>query len=343
MKFPEHFPLKTTGAFIVILIFVLSGIFIAINGIPNSSSTNDQTLTYGDFVGGLTTAGIMSSENLWATNGMSVRVNNYTTPNDLATALIKGEVDITTGTPETYAKLNTNSSIGFKIIGEEYVLLQEVIVRNDSNFHSLTDLKGKNVGALTYSGTFSYFSSLCDQLYNITHVNTYFHIVNNNPSVLIQALADKQLDAIILWQPDIAKAEADYPNFVPLITFQQMYEQVSGNSNIPPMVLWFASNNAIKTKSAELKQFMDLQKKVVGYFSTNSSLIIDSFKKYFHYNDNEATTLFNQVKDKFRPYTLSTDLIANIRANWEIFYDHGKSGYLTQDPSSLPDSCFVYL
>ncbi len=343
MKLPEHFPIKTAGVLVIILVIVLSGVFIAINGIPFTSKDNSQKLIYGDFVGGLTTAGVMESENLWAKNGMSVTVNNYTAPNDLANALQLNEVDITTGTPETYAKLNSQNNINFKIIGEEYVLLQEVIIRNDSNFHKLTDLQGKKLGVLTSSGTFSYFSSLVSQLYNISDVNSYFQIVNDPPAVLIDALESKQLDAIILWQPDVAKAETIYPNLVPLITFQDMYEQVSGNTNIPPMVLWFASNNALQTKAAELKKFMDLQKTVVGYFTTNASLIKDSFKKYFNYNDNEANNLFSQVKDKFRPYTLNSTVIDSIRNNWEIFYDHGKSQYITKDPALLPDSCFVIL
>ena len=216
-------------------------------------------------------------------------------------------------------------------------------MRNDSNFHSITDLYGKKVGVLTSSGTFSYFTSLVNQLYNITDVNTYFQIVNSAPSILIDSLATDQLDAIILWQPDIAKAFSLHPNFKSLISFEDMYKSITNDTIVPPMVLWFASNNAIEHKQAELKQFMNLQKIVVGYFSTNSSLVISSFKSYFNYNDNEANNLFNQVKDKFRPYTLNSTVISIIRNDWVVFYNKGNNSYLTADPALLPDSCFVIL
>ncbi len=335
----QNFPLKTVGIMVIVLLSIFTGIFIFVN----LNHTDSNTLVYGDYVGGLTTAGIMEAQNLWQQNNMSVKVNNYTSPNLISTALLKNEVDITTGTPETYAKLNQDG-IHFKIIGEEYALLQEVIVRNDSSFKNITDLKGKSIGVLKASGTYSYFSSLVDQVYNISNVETYFKMVNGYPSVLIDSLAKGQLDAIILWQPDIAKAFTLHPEFKTLTTFQDMYKQIEGNSaTIPPMVLWFASENAIQNKAVQLKQFMELQKKVVENFNTNPDMIKSAFKSYFGYDDITATNLFNQVKDKFVPYTLNDTVINTIRTDWKVFWNNGNCQYLTQDPTLLPKSVFVTL
>ena len=134
----KNFPVRTAGILVIVLIVALSSIYIVINGFPGTQIDKSQTLVYGDYVGGLTTAGIMSSANLWENNNMSVQMNNYTTPNDLATALLKNEVDITTGTPETYAKLNQDG-VHFKIVGQEYALLQEIIVKNDSGINTIQE------------------------------------------------------------------------------------------------------------------------------------------------------------------------------------------------------------
>lgn len=335
----RNFPLKTVGIMVVILVSVFAGVYVY----TSLKHTDSNTLIYGDYVGGLTTAGIMEAKNLWQKNNMSVQVNNYTSPNLISTALLKNEVDITTGTPETYAKLNQDG-VHFKIIGQEYALLQEIIVRNDSGFKNLTSLKGMRIGVLKASGTYSYFSSLVDQVYNITNVETYFQMVNGYPSVLIDQLAKGQLDAIILWQPDIAKALTLHPEFTVLTTFQDMYKQIEGNTaTIPPMVLWFASENALQHKAAQLKQFMELQKQVVEDFTTHPDMIISAFKGYFGYDNVTATNLFNQVKDKFVPYTLNSTVINVVRTDWKVFWNNGKCTYLSQDPNTLPDSVFVTL
>ena len=66
----------------------MAGVFVIINGITGNQQDNQKTLVYCDFVGGLTTAGIMATQHLWQFNNMSVVINNYTTPKDLAQALI---------------------------------------------------------------------------------------------------------------------------------------------------------------------------------------------------------------------------------------------------------------
>ena len=337
----KNLPLKAIGFGVIALLIVVLGAFISFQAL---NVTSEKELVVGEFVGGLTTMSIMRAQSLWEKYNVKVTVKSFTTPNALATALMNGEVDVTTGTPETYAKLNSNGTINFYIIGVEYTLLQQIVVKNDSGITSIQDLAGKKIGVLKASGTYALFQSFMDQIYGISDVETNFfsEVVNGFPGALIDSLARGDIDAAILWEPDISKAKAQYPSFKTLVTFEDLYRQASNTTDTAPMVLWFASKKAVETKSSLIKKFLDSQKEAVEIIRNQA----ESAKQAFLADTNLGLTnesveiLYSAVKGKFMEYTLTASVKDSIRAVWKVFYNGGQSFYLTEDPSKLPDTVF---
>ncbi len=335
----KNIPYKAIGLGLLVVLIIMAGSFLAFQSLFKSSP---DELVVGEFVGGLTTMSIMRNQGLWEKYDVTVVVKQFTTPNALATALIKGEVDVTTGTPETYARLNEASNITFRIIGVEYTLLQQVLVRNDSGINSITDLQGKKIGVLTASGTYALFQSLMDKVHGIDDVESYFQVVNGFPGALIDSLINKEIDAAILWEPDISKAKTLDEDLKTLVTFEDLYKQATNSTESAPMVLWFASNKAISEKAELIQRFLEAQQEAVQIIKNDvekakTSLLND---QNLGLDQTSVGLLYEAVKDKFMEYTLTTNVKTAIRNAWNVFYNDGKSTYLTQDPSTLPDSVF---
>ncbi len=331
--------MKALGIGFLVVIIIFAGAFVVFQTLFSSSP---EELVVGEFVGGLTTMSIMKDQGLWEKHGVNVVVKEFTTPNALATAIIKGEVDVTTGTPETYARLNTETNISFRIIGVEYTLLQEILVKNDSGITSITDLQGKKIGVLTASGTYALFQSLMDKVYNIDDVESYFQIVNGFPGALINSLINGEIDAAILWQPDIAKAKALDPSLTTLITYEELYKQAANTTESAPMVLWFASNKAIEEKGALINKFLEAQKEAVQIIKNDTTTAKNAFlnDENIDLNETSVDLLYEATKDKFMEYPLTDSVKASVRKAWDVFYNNGHGTYLTEDPSSLPDEVF---
>ncbi len=335
----KNFPLKTLGLAFFAVVIIIVGAFATFQVFFASSP---EELVVGEFVGGLTTMSIMRDQGLWEEQGLSVVVKQFTTPNALATALVKGEVDVTTGTPETYARLNTATNMSFRIIGVEYTLLQQILVRNDSGITSITDLQGRKVGVLTASGTYALFQSLMDKVYGISDVESYFQIVNGFPGALINSLMNGEIDAAILWEPDISKAKTMDPRLTTLVTFESLYMQAANVTESAPMVLWFASVKAIEEKSDLITKFLAAQKEAVRIITNEPSTAKNAFlnDENLGLNDTSVSILYDAVKDRFMEYPLTESVKSRIKTVWDVFYNNGKSTYLTEDPSSLPDDVF---
>lgn len=137
---------------------------------------------------------------------LKVELGSYSSGADILKAFLAGRVDVGNGGSGRLVTMAAQQPDQFYIVaanqygGDRY----GVIVAKDSPIKSVEELKGKKIGAVTGSGTYSTFRVLLDRM---GMKESDFQIVNMKVEDLRAAVQQGIIDAAVAWEPHVAIAE----------------------------------------------------------------------------------------------------------------------------------------
>ena len=149
---------------------------------------------------------VYTSRDWGARYKLKVELGSYSSGADILKAFLAGRVDIGNGGSGRLVTMAAQQPDQFYIVaanqygGDRY----GVIVAKDSPIKTVEELKGKKVGAVTGSGTYSTFRVLLDRM---GMKESDFQIVNMKVEDLRAAVQQGIIDAAVAWEPHVAIAE----------------------------------------------------------------------------------------------------------------------------------------
>ena len=289
-------------------------------------------------LGGISTLDVMEKKNIAEKYGLNLTVLRLQKTPDILAALSKGEVDAAIIPAEMAAKL-IQDGIDIVIFAIDMFQNQAILTKAFENT-DVGDLKGKVIGALLASGTYKMFKAYMSTVYGLEVKELVsgespdpnkINVINVVPSQIIDALVTGGVDAIVIWEPFVSKAVVNYEAKI-LKTFVDMWKD-SGRSGKPVMLVWVArkelANSDILVKLAKARE--EAAREWVNEKTNTVSILVN----LYNLDLDVANYLYNRVEICL--INLNTTLIESIRQIWWLAW---KGGYLTEDPSNIPDSVF---
>jgi NitT/TauT family transport system substrate-binding protein len=147
---------------------------------------------------------IADKQGFFEQNGLKVILRNYDTGVESNNALLKGEVDIATGSEYPLVRMAfQNSSVqAISVINKSEI--QYLVARKDHSIENAPDLKGKTIALV--KGTISEF--YLNRFLSLNGINAN-DVTTFNMTLMqsIDALVNGDVDAIVNWQPYTNSAE----------------------------------------------------------------------------------------------------------------------------------------
>lgn len=149
---------------------------------------------------------VYTAKDWGARYNLKVELGSYSSGADILKAFVAGRVDIGNGGSGRLVTMAAQQPDQFYIVaanqygGDRY----GVIVATDSPIKTVEELKGKKVGAVTGSGTYSTFRVYLDRN---GLKESDFQIVNMKVEDLRAAVQQGIIDAAVAWEPHVAIAE----------------------------------------------------------------------------------------------------------------------------------------
>lgn len=137
---------------------------------------------------------------------LKLDLSSYSSGADSLKAFLAGRVDVANGGSARLVTMAAQQPETFYIVaanqygGDRY----GVIVRSDSPYKAIQDLKGKKLGAVTGSGTYNTFRVFLEKN---GLKESDFQIVNMKVEDLRAAVQRGIIDAAVAWEPHVAIAE----------------------------------------------------------------------------------------------------------------------------------------
>ena len=213
---------------------------------------------------------------------INVTVVRLGTPPQLVDALIKGDVDLAV-LPVELAAVAINKGADAYIIAIDYDMNQAIIARSDSGIKTPEDLRGRKVAAVVGSGTYAMFKALMKEVYGLdVGVGEGYdvEIVNLAPPQVVDALANGDVDAAVIWEPLVSLAVEKH-NAVIVATLADLWRQYIGDSEAPaPMLAWVATGKIVSDKtllSAVLEAHYRAAEKWVSQRDWTVSILVDLY------------------------------------------------------------------
>lgn len=214
--------------------------------------------------------------------GINVTVIRLGTPPQLVDALIKGDVDLAV-LPVELAAVAINKGADAYIIAIDYDMNQAIIARPDSGITSPEDLRGKKVAAVVGSGTYAMFKALMKEVYGLSvGVGEGYdvEIVSLAPPQVVDALANGDVDAAVIWEPLVSLAVKKHGAVV-VATLADLWRQYLGDPQAPaPMLAWVASSKIVEDKellSAVLEAHYRAAEKWVSQRDWTISMLVELY------------------------------------------------------------------
>ncbi|MCE4609024.1 MAG: ABC transporter substrate-binding protein [Desulfurococcales archaeon] len=325
---------------IMIIIIIVAGALIYTVTSPQKESqetTEKYTIRTATLQGGISTLDIIEQNNLLESTGYGLKVLRLQKTPDIIAALANNETDLVVVPAEMAAKLIEQGG-DYYIVAVDMLQNQAILVV-DNNITSPADLTGKLVGAVVASGTYKVFKAYMQTVYNLTVVESdqpqpgVVSVVNVPPGSIIDALLNKQVDAVVIWEPLVSIGVTKGAKI--LVSFSELWQE-AGLEGQPVMLVWLARGDFVENHPDALEAFLEARSQAAETWINDMQETKQIIVSLYNLDDATFNTMYNRtviVADKY----LSDELIDSIRTEWWLAW---KGGYLEQDPANIPDTVF---
>lgn len=179
-----------------------------------------------------------------------------------------------------------------------FLSMNRIIVRKDSPYHDIRDLKGKRFGQYGWaSGGTTQFQVLAKSLYDIDVAKDFQNIIAR-PAALVALLDRKDVDFINLYEPLVMKLLATGEYRVVTEAFSDMWKKKSGQ----PLIMTFltAHDDWLATHLDEVKKIIAAYREGKKYLIENRQETGKRFAKWIGIEDPK---LIAQLGDFFKSFT----------------------------------------
>ncbi len=325
---------------ILIITIIVAGALIYTITFPQKEAqgtTEKYTIRTATLQGGISTLDIIEQAHLLEQTYYDLEVLRLQKTPDIIAALSNNETDLVVVPAEMAAKLIEQGG-DYYIVAVDMLQNQAILVVDD-NITSPAELAGKLVGAVVASGTYKIFKAYMQTVYNLTVVESdqprsgVVSVVNIPPGSIIDALLNKQVDAVVIWEPLISMGVNKGVKI--LVSFGDLWRQ-AGLEGEPVMLVWLARGDFVKNHADALETFLEARRQAAEIWINNMQETKQIIVSLYNLNDATFNTMYNRtviVSDKY----LSDELIDSIRAEWWLAW---KGGYLEQEPANIPNTVF---
>ncbi len=190
-------------AMVILGAVVLTAIGIGIWAVRRPSSVEGpvERITIGAYAGDTASlVWIAEDQGFFVQNRLGVHIRGYEAGKLAADALLAGEVDITTSAEFVFVS-NAFNHDDLRVLATVATAdSNELIARADRGIQQPSDLKGKRIGVTRKStGEFFLGSFL---IFNGLSINEV-EIVDLNPSEIVTAIVNAEIDAALTWDPNV--------------------------------------------------------------------------------------------------------------------------------------------
>ncbi|MEK7463774.1 MAG: ABC transporter substrate-binding protein [Patescibacteria group bacterium] len=213
--------MKKIISIVVIAILIIGGITLSIN-----EKSAEQVVRFGYLPAVHALPLFVAQEKgYFAEQGIRAEITKFEAPNQIIDALISGHIDMAlaaaTGITAIAESKNPNSLKVFAVAGgDKEHIAEAILVGKDSSIASIADLKGKKVGVLPGIQWKTIARNIF--LKNSLDIDKDLTLVELAIPLQAQALASKQIDALLAIEPvitvadslDISKILVKSPNLV---------------------------------------------------------------------------------------------------------------------------------
>lgn len=140
---------------------------------------------------------------LAAKEGANVSLVAFQRYPDIRTALATGAVDVGVVDPNGTILMDSQGNTNLTIISDWAIGGDQIVLRKGTNIQSVADLTGKTVGVAQGGIGWMAFLNLIQN--NHVPLSGIKFVNFTTPTDLINALIEKQVDAVQLWQPFVAQ------------------------------------------------------------------------------------------------------------------------------------------
>ncbi len=323
---------KRVVAILSIIIILLAGLAIYYLVSPRGETL---TIRAGTLQGGISTLDVMENKSLGEKYGFNLQVLRFQKTPDIIAALSNGEVDVAVIPAEMAAKL-IQSNVNVTIFAVDMYQNQGILTLS-SDINSPEDLVGRKVGVVAASGTYKMFKAYMGVVYNIsvneesTVVSDKINIVNVPPPLIVDALVNGDVDAIVIWEPFVSVAVVKHDaRFV--ANYSELWRKM-GKSGDPVMLVWVARSELVGSKI--LDNLAKAREEAAKIWVSDKDYTLSLLISLYNLDEEVANFLYNRVK--ISTVNLNGDLESNIREVWWLAW---KGGYLPEDPSTIGEEAF---
>lgn len=247
--------------------------------VGNAQSFECDTLIY-----------LAQDQGLFAKNGLSVAVKNYTSGAAAVNDLMKGEVDIaaTAEFPLVRRAFQGDNISALCCIGK--FELQVLIGRRDRGIESVADLVGKTIGVPLGTVSEFYLGRFLD-LNGISRRDVT--LVNVDPAESVGAIVNGTIDALIIWQPYAFSTEEQLGDGVVVWSVQ---------SSQRLYIVEVARDEWISQHPDLVNRFLKALSQAEDYYMSNSVQAIARMQENLNYTDAYMAAIWNRNE-----YSLSLD------------------------------------
>lgn len=216
----------------------------------------------------------------------------------LLDAVLKGEVDVAI-LPADLAAIALLEGNDTYVVGVDYPLFQGIVVPQGSNITTPAQLAGRTVAIPIGTGTYYLFVALMRGLYNLTVSPNetgpnVVHVVNSQPGDVIDAVLTGSAQAGVIWEPMLSLAVVQY-HMKLIATFQQMWEQLTGEPSAPFLVL-VATSKFVHDRPLLLR-FLEVHAESAYAWDHNETLAVESLVRLYDVPPQVAELVWERTND----------------------------------------------
>ncbi len=312
------------------VLLALAAAYLALN--PRGSTGEWPRIRVATLQGGISTLDLVEGLGLGERHGVRVEVVRLQRTPDIATAIVKGEVDAAIVPAEVAARM-LEEGAKIRIVGVD-MLQNQAIVSSKPGIKAPEDLRGRRVAAVTASGTYKMFKAYMAIIYGL-RVETRgrggdIEVLNVPPGSLVDALERGDVDAIVAWEPIVSMALARGAHVV--ADYRDLWER-AGVEGMPVMLVWIARSDA---DAAALRKLLEAREEAAEIWVSNPDVTGRIIGELYGLAPHVFDTMYERIIIYKGP--LNNTAIEGIRSEWWLAW---KGGYLPRDPASIPEDVFA--
>lgn len=221
---------------------------------------------------------------LYKKHGLNVEMKMFDSGTDLVKAIVGGQLDAgVLGFTNAITWLDKGADI--KIVGGAQLGYHSMLVRNDSGIKSIADLKGHSIASQQQGSTADIvLNGVVLKKAGLSKNDVQMQYVS--PSVAIQSLQAKKVDAAFVFEP--------YDHITRLTSPTTSIYEIGKDWPFPCMVV-LTSGKAVKENQAAINQMLDAQKEAIEMLQKNPKEAAKFLTKQFIKDDSLKTSTGDSI------------------------------------------------